>query len=349
MNGFCRLGILSVLALALMACKAGWVQENTPTDQDLHAIFGVPDGDVYAVGAGGTVLRRKGGQWQALESDTEADLYGVWGTSDEHVVIVGENCTALEFNGEPAEPPDGGEMPPDLRALAVSGCTPDGDKIRIIRNIDGIEGGHVAAVGDPRYEDDVPSNNFFLYEGDQIRSTGNLGDRLLGVSTPIAGEIVVSGTNGFLRHHRDGSWMEARNLRLCPVALVDEACPLAEEDQIQPILWDVWVGENGQGAVVGTFGGVWEYPPPEEGAWLPVDTGIDGDLRGVHGHVLEREEGGSEVFAVGGYGAIFRVQDGKAKRQVSGSNEDFHGVWVSPSGSDVYVVGAKGTIVHLIR
>ncbi|MBN2498536.1 MAG: hypothetical protein JXR96_28350 [Deltaproteobacteria bacterium] len=330
------IGLSACALLSLAGCKTGWLEESSPTDADLYAVFGVPDGDVYAVGVGGTVLRRSGGSWYQLDSGIEDDLYGVWGTSDEHVVVVGANCTALEFNGEP-EPPDGGEAPPDMRALEVSGCERDGDPQRVLRNIDGPDASRAYVTCEP------PGHNLFVYSEGSISAYGSSGVRLLGVSYPVSGRLYLSGEEGLFDVQGDEPWQT--RIRLCPVELVDGTCPLPEEEQALPILWDVWVGEGGQGAAVGSFGGVWLYPPPEEGFWEAIDTGIDGDLRGVHG--FEKSDGTAELYAIGNYGAIFRVRDGEAKRQVSGTKEQLYGVWASPDGSQAYAVGAAGTILHL--
>ncbi len=379
--------------LVVFGCTSGWAIEDSPTDADLYAVFGVPGGQVFAVGAGGTVLQRLSSGWRELDSGTEEDLRGVWGTSDEHVVVVGDNCAALEYDGElrlvvvSQEPagdncPNGGnkievgldangdgdldadevystfyecngadgvEPLPDLRALEVEGC-PD------FRGIDGYSATAAAAIGGSR---------IYWYDGQQFSRRVDdpwLAGNLQGVSTPAENDYYVSGEDGVFRWYEyDGeseSWhWRRREIGICPVdlvydcpvALVDDECPeeLVGEcpmEQMLPILWDIWVGESGQGAVVGTYAGMWRIPAPEEGSWEPLDTGLDGQLRAVHGSA-DRDE----TWAVGDNGIVLRQRGDGTHRHSIGTHEDLYGVWVSASGEHVYVVGASGTIGHLIR
>ena len=54
---------------------------------------------------------------------------------------------------------------------------------------------------------------------------------------------------------------------------------------------------------------------------------------------------GSDVFAVGAYGTIPHYDGAGWSAMTSGTTEALLGVWGS-SGSDVFAVGAKGTILH---
>ena len=69
-----------LLAWLSSGCLSGWVGEDSPTDADLFAVFGVEGGDVWAVGAEGTVLVRQGTTWVQLDSGVESDPRAVWGT-----------------------------------------------------------------------------------------------------------------------------------------------------------------------------------------------------------------------------------------------------------------------------
>ena len=63
--------------LVASGCTSGWAIEDSPTDADLYAVFGVPGGQVFAVGAGGTVLQRRSSGWRELDSGTEEDLRSI--------------------------------------------------------------------------------------------------------------------------------------------------------------------------------------------------------------------------------------------------------------------------------
>lgn len=319
------LGLL--LAAAASGCLSGWVGEDVPTDADLYAVYGVEGGDVWAVGAGGTVLVRQGTTWTQLDSGVEADLHAVWGTGKEHVVVVGDDCTALEFNGRPEPPEDGGEVPPDLRPLSVEGC-PD------FRGLSGSEPTGANAVGGSR---------IYWYNGQEITQGGSHADNLLGVHRNSGSDIYICGDNGVVRHNDGESW-DRDEVALCPVDLVDDACPMETE---RPILYDIWVGPGGVGAAVGNSGGLFAYPPPEEGEWLSAKTDLSGTLRAVHGRDVDGADYGAEVWAVGDSGAVLRMRGRKLSRQDVGTNEDLYGVWASKDGKDVYAVGASGSIAHL--
>lgn len=80
-----------------------WTPLATPTERDLLAVYGVPAGSVWAVGAGGVVLRHDGAQWAAIPSGpdggVDADLRGVWASADDDVWAVGTGGAALHWDG----------------------------------------------------------------------------------------------------------------------------------------------------------------------------------------------------------------------------------------------------------
>jgi hypothetical protein len=91
MKAFYRIGVVLVAVCLSAACVGGWVMEDSPTSEDLYAVWGANGTDVFAVGTNGTVLYRQNSKWRELDSGVEEDLYGVWGTSTEHVVVVGDS------------------------------------------------------------------------------------------------------------------------------------------------------------------------------------------------------------------------------------------------------------------
>jgi hypothetical protein len=305
--------------------------EDSPTSEDLYAVWGATGTDVFAVGANGTVLRRQNAKWRELDSGVEEDLHGVWGTSTEHVVIVGDNCAALEFNGEPEPPEDGGVAPPDLRALQAETCSN-------FRDIDGLQANAAFVVAEGRAQ---------WYGGNNLSNGRLFEGRMLGVSVIASGDIFTAGELGFFSHKHGDNWND-RIISICGVSLVDGQCP--EGHEMLPTLWDVWVGDAGQGAVVGTYGGIWIYPPPEGSSWEPVDAGFAVEIRAVHGRVdAGATKDPTTFYAVGNYGVAVRLRGTKITREALGTNEHLYGVWVSEDGEHVYAVGAGGTIVHYTK
>jgi hypothetical protein len=80
-----------------------WTPLATPTTRDLLAVYGVPGGSVWAVGAGGVVLRHDGTLWAAIPSGPDggvsADLRAVWGSADHDVWAAGTGGTLLHWDG----------------------------------------------------------------------------------------------------------------------------------------------------------------------------------------------------------------------------------------------------------
>jgi hypothetical protein len=80
-----------------------WVQLATPTQRDLLAVFGLPSGAVWAVGAAGVTLRHDGAAWAEIPSGPDggvaSELRAVWGSADDDVWAVGTAGTALHWDG----------------------------------------------------------------------------------------------------------------------------------------------------------------------------------------------------------------------------------------------------------
>lgn len=72
--------------------------------QNLNGIWGSSANDIFAVGAGGTILHCNNGTggaaaWTAMTSGTTEALYGVWGTAANDVYAVGASGTILHYDG----------------------------------------------------------------------------------------------------------------------------------------------------------------------------------------------------------------------------------------------------------
>lgn len=76
-----------------------WAPMTSGTTSSLFAVWGASSSDVYAVGAGGTILHSNGTTWSAMASGTTQQLQGVWGTSGAGVYASGQGGTILHYNG----------------------------------------------------------------------------------------------------------------------------------------------------------------------------------------------------------------------------------------------------------
>ena len=68
-------------------------------NERLNEVWGNSSSDVYAVGAGGTILHYDGAGWNPMQSGTSEDLNDVWGSSSSDVYAVGSESTLLHFDG----------------------------------------------------------------------------------------------------------------------------------------------------------------------------------------------------------------------------------------------------------
>jgi hypothetical protein len=102
---------------AMSSCpRDQWCVEAAPvTGTLLHAVWAVTAGEVFAVGDGGTILRRRDGAWTVMESGTTANLRGVWAASATDAWAVGEAGTVLRYDGSGWSPLDGIEL--DLQVV----------------------------------------------------------------------------------------------------------------------------------------------------------------------------------------------------------------------------------------
>jgi hypothetical protein len=63
------------------------------TTQELYAVWGTGEFDVFAVGRGGTILRfgAPAAAWTHMDSQTTRDLHAIWGSSDSDIFAVGDD------------------------------------------------------------------------------------------------------------------------------------------------------------------------------------------------------------------------------------------------------------------
>ncbi len=76
-----------------------WSGPTIETGSALNGVWGSSSTDVFAVGAGGTILHYNGTTWGTQSSGTTSNLYGVWGSSAADVFAVGADATILHYDG----------------------------------------------------------------------------------------------------------------------------------------------------------------------------------------------------------------------------------------------------------
>jgi len=68
-------------------------------EEDLYAVWGAGPGDIWAVGANGTVMQFNGKHWAQIDLPTESHLVGITGHSASDVYVLGEDGTTARFDG----------------------------------------------------------------------------------------------------------------------------------------------------------------------------------------------------------------------------------------------------------
>jgi hypothetical protein len=169
----------AVAAVAIPVCPTGtWCVETAPVAGTLlHAIWAVTANDVFAVGDGGTILRRQNGNaWTQMVSGTTANLRGLWAASSTDVWAGGVGGTILHFNG--------------TAWSAVTGATSD---------VDAVWGSSATDV-------------WFCGSGTVLRWTGSaftkfsFAGTLLAVSGTGPSDVWVTGENTNTHHWNGSAW-----------------------------------------------------------------------------------------------------------------------------------------------
>jgi hypothetical protein len=306
---------------AFWALLLGVLAAGCPADEDEAGDDG-PDDDDGDPG------------WTPMASGTTAWLYGVWGSSAADVYAVGKQGTVLHYDGASWTALDSGTT---KWLLAVGGSAADdvvavGEGGTILR----IDGGTVTATSGPTDRAlygvwaASPDAVFAVGEGGTIARYDGTAWTATTVNAPgvLAAVWGTSATNVYAAgrqvvYHYDGT------------AWTRERVYLMAED----VLWgvagdapkDVAVVGEDEASGIGLFfrydGVAWNFvsatPRWLYDVWTSPATG---------------------AFAVGGAGTIVRQTGGVLAEMDSGTREELSAVW--GAGSEVFVVGTAGTILH---
>jgi hypothetical protein len=92
--------ILSLLLTNSVSYADSWQKASLPPSitQDLYAVWGSWDGDIYAAGASGTLIYWDGSTWQEITTNTSDDLTSLWELPNIAVFSAGDLGTIL-LNG----------------------------------------------------------------------------------------------------------------------------------------------------------------------------------------------------------------------------------------------------------
>ncbi|MBI4420475.1 MAG: Ig-like domain-containing protein [Gemmatimonadetes bacterium] len=162
-----------------------WSTVPSPTNQPLRGIWGTSPTNVFAVGAGGTVINWDGATWTPMSSGTTAPLRGVWGPSATHTFAIGITHAKLRYDGSRWE-----NVPlfPTPELYAIWGSSPD----------------MIYAVGD--------SGTILRWDGwAWARQVSNTTQNLRAVWGTSADNVFAVGAGGVIVHFDDARWLPVQN------------------------------------------------------------------------------------------------------------------------------------------
>lgn len=163
-------------SVAAVSCPT-WCQETSPTNARLHAVWAASADDVFAVGDGGTILRRVSGTWTQMTSPTTSNLHGVWGLSSSDVWADGSAGTVVHFNG--------------TSWSLVRGPTADLESVWTASSTD------VWFTG---------STTVLRWNGSSFSTAANFAGPLMSVSGTSSNDVWVTGENTNVHHWNGSSW-----------------------------------------------------------------------------------------------------------------------------------------------
>jgi hypothetical protein len=298
---------LTIPVIGTTLAQATWSPMTSGTTSFLNGVWGTSSSDVFAVGAGGTIIHYDGATWSPMVSGTTVELTHVWGSSTSDVFAVGaasyHDGIILHYDGAAwstmAEPPEGLE---GLYGVWGSSST------------------NVYAVGMAR--------SVYQYDGAtwSVVDTGtNEGDDFYAVWGTSPSDVFVVGhywlyTGASVVHFDGVSWTRT---------------------YLQSIgastLKGVWGSSSTDVFAVGHEPTLLHY---DGVSWSTMDPGITNEhLWGIWG------TSSTDVFAVGTRGKIIHYDGVSWSLMTSGTTRKLAGVW-GTSSTDVFAVGEAGTILR---
>ncbi len=303
-----------------------WRRASSPTPNDLHAVWGSGESDVFAVGAGGTVVHFEGRGWNVQPSETARTLRAVWGTGPQDIHAVGDGATFMRYDG--------------ARWTRQAFAVPRPDDPINVYGVWGNDGRRLVAVGGPRsfvfvndggdwqmtYQDAGPLDRSALWgRGDTLYEISTNGSASRIARGTIAGTTLPSFANT-----AQDVWCASQT----------PGCTQTTGSS-QPLL-ALWgrdamniIAVGGQGTIV--------QKTSAAASFMARTSGTTAALRALWGI-------GADVWTVGDGGTIQRSLDGGGTWQAeeSGTTQPLRGVW-GTSTENVLAVGDDGIILRYSR
>lgn len=175
---------LAIAALFLLLPSAGGSEEtwekSYPVGNDLNALWGTTDQDIYAAGKGGVILHYTGTSWTG-DSKTANTLYSLWGSASDNVYAAG-NGIILHYIGGP--------------------WSPQGNAVNVLYALWGSSASNIFAVGS--------SGSIYHYDGIEwtaINPPVTAAIDLYSIWGSSSNNVYAGGLNGNLFHYNGTTWV----------------------------------------------------------------------------------------------------------------------------------------------
>ncbi len=354
---------------------ASWKKTQTPTQEQLNALWGTSGTDVFAVGGSfsgggntGVILRFNGSAWTTAHS-TDKVLVDVWGSSVNDVFAVGEVRTILHFDGADWTPMT---VPSGSQALnSVWGSGPSDVYVtglgKNLLHYDGVSWSEITtpatfalfAVWGTAWNDvfAVGGNGAAIHFDGVSWTPIDVGVSLFfkDLWGPSGNDVIAVGQNGFTYRWDGLAWTPLANRsiqdlesifgvggRTFAVGQYGTVLELtgnewnAAPGAVTSKLEDVWMDSSGDAFAVGDYGTILRLVG---GAWEPMASGTDHHLRAIHGTAS------NDLLAVGRGGVVLHFDGVSWTSSIEGPGFDLHDVWMFDTG-EAYAVGAGGLVLH---
>ena len=233
----------------LVYSNAQWKEMTSNTTQNLHSIYGLSENDIVAVGAEGLVLQYNGSQWKTQDPVVNTFLWDIWGT-DSNYYAVGAYGTVIERKNGIWQSIN---ISIDYDLMSIWAASND----------------DIFVVG--QY------GTILHFNGNAwVGMNSNTQEDLFAVWGFSENNVFAAGMNGTILNYNGTEW----RVMNCPV---------------ETHLMDMWGSSTNNFYAVGVQGSILLYDGSQ---WKKIYSGTANDLRGVWG--------ASELYTVGYNGTILQ-------------------------------------------
>jgi hypothetical protein len=296
--GTCASGVCGPCVPEYVECRyAEWKPMQSPTDAQLRSLWVVADNNVYAAGAGGTVIHYDGTAWSTVmpQPPTTDVLVGIWARESGELLVVGANGDVHHFAAD------------TWTKVSPTPLAP-------LFGIWGTDANDAYVVGD--------SGNIFSWTGAAwAPMTSNTALPLRSVWGTSTSNIVAVGSGGVIQRYNGSNWGAAPSTPLTGLTLrgvwtsdtkiiavgnqstmggiiaTKEAAAWNTQLVSTMYLSSVWGRADDDVYAVGTSGTIMHY---DGSTWTAMASGAMSDLEAVGGTQ-------ANTFAVGAAGTILRL------------------------------------------